>query len=113
MASTQLFCITVLFALCQMFCEMASPQCGGEYSIYGMMLKRHTFKTMKTSISSECLQACYNDVRCQSLNYVISQDVCELNDRTKEARPEDFVPDSDRYYYRKGKKRGIIINFII
>ncbi|XP_078382673.1 uncharacterized protein LOC144665316 [Oculina patagonica] len=105
MATTQLFCITLVLQLCQMFCEMASQQCEGEDSIYGMMLRGHTFKRMKTSISLECLQACYDDVRCQSFNYVISQDLCELNDRTKEARPEDFVPDSDRYYYRKFKKR--------
>lgn len=114
MASKHFLCIPVLFVLCQMFCEMASPQCGGEYSIYGMMLQGHTFKTIKTLISFECLQACYDDVRCQSFNYVISQDVCELNDRTKEARPEDFLPDSNRYYYKKVKKRGImIINYYI
>lgn len=110
MASTQLFCITVALALCQMVCVMASQQCGGEYSIYGMMLQGHTFNTEKTSISLECLQACYDDVRCQSFNYVISKDMCELNGRTKEATPADFVPDSDRCYYKKVKKRGIAIH---
>ena len=32
--------------------------------------------------------------------------VCELNNRTKEARPEDFVTNKDRYYMAKGPKRG-------
>ncbi|XP_078382733.1 pancreatic secretory granule membrane major glycoprotein GP2-like [Oculina patagonica] len=31
--------------------------------------------------------------------------MCELNNRTKEARPEDFVPDSDRYYYGRVRNR--------
>ena len=32
--------------------------------------------------------------------------ICELNNRTKEARPEDFVTNKDRYYMAKGPKRG-------
>ena len=32
--------------------------------------------------------------------------ICELNNRTKEARPEDFVKNKDRYYMAKGPKRG-------
>ena len=83
-----------------------AKQCGKEYSNFGMMLKRHDFKKIKTSTSLECLQACRDDIRCQSLNYVISQDMCELNDRTKDARPEDFVPDSHRYYFTRDKNRG-------
>ena len=31
--------------------------------------------------------ACYNDFRCHSFNYVISEELFELNNRTKEARP--------------------------
>ena len=27
--------------------------------------------------------------------------ICELNNRTKEARPEDFVKDKDRYKWQK------------
>ena len=29
-----------------------------------------------------------------------------LSNRTKEARPEDFVPNFDRYYYELVKRRG-------
>ena len=32
--------------------------------------------------------------------------ICELNNRTKEARPEDFVKNKDRYYVVEGPKRG-------
>ena len=57
----------------------------------------------------ECLHACNDDFRCQSFNYVFSQRMCELNNRTKEARPESFVPDSERYYFRRDKKRGKLL----
>ena len=43
-----------------------------------------------------------------SVNYVISEEVCELQNRTKEARPENFVPNFERYYVRSNKKRGEI-----
>ena len=106
MMSTSRFCIGVQLVLCQVFYEISSQQCDGEYSIYGMMLKQHVYKTIKTSISLECLQACNDDVTCQSFNYVIFKDMCELNNRTKEARPEDYIPDFDRFYYGRVRKRG-------
>jgi len=31
--------------------------------------------------------------------------MCEFSDRTKEARPEDFIPDPDRFYYQRAKDR--------
>ncbi|PFX13943.1 Brevican core protein, partial [Stylophora pistillata] len=43
----------------------------------------------------------------QCFNYVISKELCELNNRTKEARPENFVPNSERYYVKSIKKRVI------
>ena len=89
-----------------------AEQCGTEYSIFGMMLMRHNFKTMKTSSAMECLHACRDDVRCQSLNYVIREDSCELNDRTNKAKPEHFVPDSFRYYLTRDKNRGELLLFL-
>ena len=87
--------------------EVFAQQCKeDEHAMYGMMLRGHTFRTMRSSIAFECHQACYNDFRCHSFNYVISEEVCELNNRTKEARPENFVPNSERYYVRSNKKRG-------
>ncbi|RMX57868.1 hypothetical protein pdam_00021408 [Pocillopora damicornis] len=35
-------------------------------------------------------------------------DKCELSKRTKEARPEDFVTNSERYYFRRDTKRAIL-----
>ena len=72
-----------------------------------MMLKGHTYKTFKTTPGTpECRDICLADERCQSFNVVMFIAICELNNRTKEARPEDFVKDEYRYYMAKGPKRG-------
>ncbi|CAH3168525.1 unnamed protein product [Pocillopora meandrina] len=101
---TMRFCIVI--AVCY-FNEIFAQECKkDEHAILGMMLRRHTFKTMKSSIAVECNQACNDDFRCHSFNYVISEELCELNNRTKEARPENFVPNSARYYVKSNKERG-------
>ncbi|XP_020613998.1 uncharacterized protein LOC110052229 [Orbicella faveolata] len=97
----------VLFMASLMIRNFAAQECGiDSYSIYQMMLKGHTFKTFSARPGSlDCRQSCNSDVRCQSYNYVIFKDICELNNRTKEARPEDFIKDKDRYYMMKAPKR--------
>jgi len=110
-----LYSFPFLLALCHVFHEVTSQQRSAneqkhEASIFGMMLQRHIFKRIiGATLGNVCLQECYRDARCQSFNFVISQDMCELNNRTKEARPEDFVPDADRYYFRRDWKRGEVI----
>ena len=101
--------VAFLFMVSLMIRKIATNECGiNSYSIYQMMLKGHTYITFHAHRGSlDCRQACNSDVRCQSYNYVIFKDICELNNRTKEARPEDFVWDMDRYYMMKAPKRGI------
>ena len=99
-----------LFMVSLMFHKIATQQCGGfdTYSIYQWMLKGHTYKTFQARpLSLDCREACNADVRCQSYNYLMFKDICELNTRTKEARPEDFVKNSERYYMKKAPNRGI------
>ena len=105
----RIYIIAVFLLSQQSFVESAVEECSGEaeYSISGMMLRRHIFKKITgASLGDACLRECYRDVRCQSFNYVISRGTCELSNRTKEARPEDFVPDSDGYYFKRDKNRG-------
>ncbi|KAL9958397.1 hypothetical protein ACROYT_G035403 [Oculina patagonica] len=85
----------------------AVGQCGDSatYSVRGMFLRGHTFKTCKIGWHKGCYFKCAEDVTCQSYNVVIGQNVCELNNRTKEARPEDFMPDRIRYYVKQAKNR--------
>ena len=110
MANRQASFFIVLFSISELFRDNASQQCGASgdlYSIYQMMIKGHTYKTFKTAPGTlECREACLADVRCQSYNVVMFIAICELNNRTKEARPEDFVKNKDRYYMAKGPKRG-------
>ena len=112
--ASQCVYIIATFLLCQnAFVDSAVEECSGEaeYSISGMMLQRHIYKKIaEAPLGNVCLQECYRDVRCQSFNYVISKETCELNNRTKEARPEDFVPDSDRYYFKRDKDRGKLMS---
>ncbi|XP_044163465.1 adhesion G protein-coupled receptor E1-like [Acropora millepora] len=81
------------------------PATASQRSIYGMMLKGHVYKTAIAGMGLECVLMCRTDDRCQSFNFVISRHLCEFNDRTKEARPKDFVADPDRYYYTKDINR--------
>ena len=95
--------------MCHVLSQVEAQQCKSEYSIYGAKLKGHVFEEKKTANFLNCVQLCDSNLRCQSVNYVISQYVCELNRRTKEARPEDFVPDTDRIYVTRLSGRGIIV----
>ena len=110
MLTLQCVKILAVFLLCQQaFVESAIEECSGdpEYSILGMMLQRHIYKTITGApLGNVCLRECYRDFRCQSFNYIISKETCEMNNRTKEARPEDFVPNPDRYYFKRDMNRG-------
>ena len=105
-AAAKVVTIPIMLALCEMFYGVRGQCTESKYSIQQMMLRQHIFKTLKTSNSFECLLACEHDIICQSFNYVTTQDICELNNRTKEARPADFVPNFIRYYYRRVNNRG-------
>ncbi|XP_078381379.1 uncharacterized protein LOC144664131 [Oculina patagonica] len=107
MARQEIRVLAELLMVSLMFRDIATQQCGIDtYSVYQMMLKGHTFETFKARpLSMDCREACNSDVRCQSYNYVMFKDICELNNRTKEARPENFVKNSDRYYMKKAPNR--------
>ena len=77
-------------------------------SIGGMFLRGHTFKSTKVGWSGGCYLKCEEEVKCQSYNFVIGDKVCELNNRTKEARPEDFKPDQTRFYMKRATNRGTL-----
>ncbi|PFX16148.1 Fibrillin-2, partial [Stylophora pistillata] len=99
----------VVLVMIQMFHGITSKQCRASiHSIFQMMLRGHTFMTIEgrqDAVALKCREACHADFRCQSYNIVILNSKCELNNRTKEARPEDFVKDKDRYYMASDSKR--------
>ena len=97
---------TVLFVLGQLLYKTVTQQCGSEVSIFGWMLRGHIYNTMLAELPHTCAQVCREDNRCQSFNWVISLLKCEFSNRTKEARPEDFISDLDRFYYKRDRNRG-------
>ncbi|KAM7432210.1 hypothetical protein ABFA07_017308 [Porites harrisoni] len=86
-------------------CPQDDDPCGDFQPFYEMALKGHVFQTLKVPSSLYCLEACKHEARCQSFNHVMGKDTCELNNRTKEARPEDFISDVTKLYLKKPKNR--------
>ena len=80
-------------------CESFQP-------IYGGALLHHVYQTLKVPGSIYCLRACDDDIRCQSINHVVHGEICELNNRTKEARPDAFTADDAKVYMKKFRKRS-------
>lgn len=105
-------CPLALFAFC-LISRMdlrvtADQQCKpAEASVNGKALKGHTFKTSVIRSLFECQVLCENELKCQSYNYFIPSKICELNDRTKEARPYSFVPDENSVYVKSWPNRGM------
>ena len=102
---------TVFLILCQTLSVTGAPQTclGAVVSVSGMMLKGHTLNKTKARNWPQCIKACNDDIRCQSLNYDVFEGICELNKRTKEAKPEDFVPSRHRAYMTRSRQRGTVL----
>ncbi|XP_066016641.1 uncharacterized protein [Pocillopora verrucosa] len=112
MAKKVLYAVGLLINTVLLCCTAAQQweaTCKPEVSKFGMMLQRHIFKRITgAGLSDVCLRGCYADVRCQSFNYIFTQDICELSNRTKEARPEDYVPNPERFYFKRDYKRVLL-----
>ena len=106
MTMRKLFLISFLFVLSQLLYKTVTQQCGSEVSIFGWMLQGHIYDTMLAELPHTCVQVCREDNRCQSFNWVIPLLKCEFSNRTKEARPEDFISNPDRFYYKRDRNRG-------
>ena len=79
----------------------AGQQCKvAESSVRGKALKNHTFKSVAVAHPVECLAVCEKDPMCKSYNFFILKKLCELNNRTKETSPQDFVSDEESFYMR-------------
>ncbi len=104
-----MFTVFSLFALYRKCHGQTADQCPAQLSIYDKALKGYTFKTVVSSSAFDCLVHCHYEDRCQSYNYVIKTSICEMNNRTKEAKPEQFVSDPDRFYMKRGAHRSKVI----
>ena len=84
----------------------AIDQCRTEVNIQGMALKRSVFKRWSVAAPHLCDVKCGQEITCQSYNYNRKHKICELNNRTKEARPENFLSAPAWFYIRRLNGRG-------
>ena len=95
----------VLFASTMEFVA-ANDQCRTEINIQGMALESHVFKRWSLAAPHLCDVKCGQEIACQSYNYNRKYQICELNNRTKEARPENFLLAPAWFYIRRLNGRG-------
>ncbi|CAH3137179.1 unnamed protein product [Pocillopora meandrina] len=91
------------FLVCVSFTnlETAEDQCRSEVDIRGMALKGFVFKRMTVAAPHICDILCEREITCQSYNFNRKEQICELNHRTKDARPENFRSDPAWFYIRR------------
>ncbi|XP_068737065.1 uncharacterized protein [Montipora capricornis] len=105
MVERQIIRLSVLFFLSQISHRVVSQCSFAGTSELGWRLQGHTYRKMKAVTGLDCAFECHKEEICQSLNFVLSVGVCEFNNRTKEAKPKEFVPDQDAYYVKRFLKR--------
>ncbi|CAB4042897.1 Hypothetical predicted protein, partial [Paramuricea clavata] len=69
-------------------------------SVVGKYLRGHVFKTTTQAADPQhCLADCWeeND-RCQSFNYLLDSNMCELNEASNVTNPEDLIDRSNVVY---------------
>ena len=71
-----------------------------------MALKGFAFKRMAVAAPHICDILCEREIICQSYNFNRKEQICELNNRTKDARPENFRSDPAWFYIRRLNGRG-------
>ena len=104
---TRCYATVITFLTISLQAYANNLQCKHVRSAYGTMLKGHVIQESNVANILTCGQLCNSNIRCQSINYVISRHLCELNSRTKEARPEDYVQDAERVHLTRPSERGI------
>ena len=100
----------LLFASAMEFVT-ADDQCRNNVYIEGMALRCSVFKRWSVAAPHLCDVKCGQEITCQSYNYNQKYQICELNNRTKEARPENFLSAPAWFYIRRLNGRGKKSNF--
>ncbi|CAH3141590.1 unnamed protein product [Pocillopora meandrina] len=90
-----------LFLASTMEFVTANDQCRTEVNIQGMALKRSVFRRWSVAAPHLCDVKCGQEIACQSYNYNRKYQICELNNRTKEARPENLLSAPSWFYIRR------------
>ena len=100
-----------LFLASTMEFVTANDQCRTEVNIQGMALKRSALKSWLVAAPHLCDVKCGKEITCQSYNYNRNYQICELNNRTKEAKTQNFLSAPAWFYIRwlngRGKKSEV------
>ena len=97
-----LFLILGFFSLTRFCTSEAAGQCTTQFPIYGKALIDHVFASAPSISPVRCFVRCQREKICQSLNYVTTEHICELNNRTKEAQPQKLITDPARLHLTNG-----------
>ena len=102
----------LLFASAMEFVT-ADDQCKNNVYIEGMALRCSVFKRWSVAAPHLCDVKCRQEITCQSYNYNQKYQICELNNRTKEARPENFLSAPAWFYIRRlnGRGKKVILSY--
>ena len=84
----------------------ADDQCRTDIYIEGKALRCSVFRRWSVATPHLCDVKCEQEITCQSYNYNRKYQICELNNRTKEARPDNFLSAPAWFYIRRLNGRG-------
>ena len=77
----------------------ASEKCSEPIrSTYGHYLSGHVIVTRVSSSISGCSIMCSYEFRCKSMNFLIQDKSCDLNDADRHTHPEDYGPMEGSVY---------------
>ncbi|KAL9965905.1 hypothetical protein ACROYT_G029764 [Oculina patagonica] len=76
----------------------STQQCKSTYSVLGRYLKDHVISSENVKNIGMCYVRCSKDQRCKSINFLIGDLLCELNDADRHTHPWDYVLKKDHLY---------------
>ncbi|XP_068708485.1 uncharacterized protein [Montipora foliosa] len=93
---------TLYLIACIVVSNTTGQQCNpSEVSIPDKALIGHTYTATVVSGPIQCQILCEKDPKCRSYNFHILTKKCEMNDESKETKPNDFVTDDQRFYMKR------------
>ena len=74
---------------------------GEQCRAYQVPIRGHTYKTAQAGELFRCFVRCERDSACKSCNFKHTWEICEMNNETKETKPNDFISDEQSYYIKR------------
>ena len=96
----QAFLLLLLITKIQTVKLQADDRCSGATAerLLERVLKGHVISSVQTNSFEGCVDRCFRNSKCYSINYYKRKERCELNDKTTFMNPEDLVRELDGTY---------------